>query len=260
MKLKFIIFLLSILFISTSCSKDDGMIDDEISSKILVEGYVFANEPINIKVSALAVGGSQVSKPIDYADVRISQNGLEFVIPQIDTLPGSYHRPMPTPALSDTGLIKLEIRHSGNVYTSQTRFPAKISNLQISDSLIHVIPGNTVNTVATLTWNGVEDAFGYCLFIRNTNAYATPIANNNGYDSSSNPFAQVNGETTIALKSTDFKYTGTYDIYVTAVGSEYAMMYSGQGTNNLISAPSNIQNGWGVFTAFNGDAVTVTVE
>ncbi len=260
MRIKIPILLVIVFFLSISCSDDDKLISNDISSKILVEGYIFANEPIKIKVSLLDVYGSSVSKPLGYAEVIITQNGSEFLIPQNDTLPGTYQRPMPALTLNDTGLIKLEIRHDEKIYIAQTRFPSKISNLQISDSIIEINPGNTNNIVATLNFNGVADAYGYCLFIRNTNGYAMPVGNNGGYESSESPFAHVNSNTVIALKSADFKYTGTYDIYVTAVGSEYAMMYSGFGTNNLISAPSNIQNGWGVFTAFNGEAVTVTVQ
>ena len=260
MRIKFPILLLSVICILTSCSKDDTMSGNDISSKILVEGYIFANEPIEIKVSSLDVYGSSVSKPLSYAQVIISQNGLELVIPHNDSLPGTYELSNPTLTASDSGLIKLEIRNDENIYIAQTRFPPKISNLQISDSIIEINPGSANSIVATLNFNGVPEAFGYCLFIRNRNGYAMPVGINGGYESSESPFSHVNSNTTIALRSSDFKYTGTYDIYVTAVGGEYAMMYSGIGTNNLIGAPSNIQNGWGVFTAFNGEAVTVTVQ
>src|SRR5690606_26877113 len=140
------------------------------------------------------------------------------------------------------------------------RFPPKISGLEISTTDIELLPGDGNTTVATISWNLIPGASGYCIFARSQAQYPVIQLNNTLYDAQHSLFSKIHYENVINLKTTDFAYVGNYDIYVTAIGSEFMAMYNGYGLSNLITAPSNIENGWGVFTAFNGQSVSVTVH
>ena len=154
----------------------------------------------------------------------------------------------------------LFLKYAKNIKNFETIFPQQISGLEISNSYIGLLPEDISTTIATISWSPLAGAAGYCIFVRNTADYPALQISNALYNSQQSHFSKINYETSINLKSTDFAYIGNYDIYVTAIGSEYWAMYNGYGLNNLISAPSNIENGWGVFTAFNGQAVSVTVQ
>ena len=259
MKINFTIFLALIFSLLLSCQKADEEAN-QLESKILVEGYVFANEPVVIRVASVNENGLSVSTPAKNAEVKLIQGYLEIPFAESDTLPGTYYQINANTILADTGLIRLSVNYKGHMHNSQTIFPQQISGLEISNSYIELLPEEISTTIATLSWSPLAGAAGYCIFVRNTADYPAIQTNNSLYISQQSHFSKINYQTSINLKSTDFAYIGNYDIYVTAIGSEYWAMYNGYGLNNLISAPSNIENGWGVFTAFNGQAVSVTVQ
>lgn len=259
MKINLTILLALICALGISCQKEEEEAN-QLSSKILVEGYVFASEPVIIRAASVNESGLSISSPATNAEVKLIQGNLEIPFAESDTVPGTYYQINPGTLLVDTGLIKLSVKYKGHSHNSQTTFPPQISGLEISNTIIELLPEEINTTVATLNWSPLNGAAGYCIFLRNTDNYPSLYTNNTLYISQQSHFSRVNYETSINLKSTDFAYIGNYDIYVTAIGSEYMAMYNGYGLNNLISAPSNIDNGWGVFTAFNGQAVSVTVQ
>lgn len=259
MKINFTILLAPIFLLLLSCQKADE-VANHLESKILVEGYVFANEAVVIRVASVNENGLSVSSPANNAEVKLKQGNVEITFAESDTLPGKYYQLNPNLLLAETGLIELSVNYNGHSHNSQTHFPPQISGLEISTTTIELLPEDANTTIATISWNALESAAGYCIFVRNAEEYPGLQITNAHYDSQQSRFSRVNHETSINLKSTDFAYIGNYEIYVTAIGSEYLAMYNGYGLNNLISAPSNIENGWGVFTAFNGQAVSVSVE
>ncbi len=241
-----------------ACQKNEDTDANELSKKILVEGYVFANEPVKIKISSVDSRGSSTSHAAREAQVALIQGDLEVQLVEHDTIPGHYIQQDMSVLLADTGVVELIVGYGGNLHSSQTVFPSQLTGLEINNSAIYIEPGSANTVVATLSWDPVPNAIGYCLFIRNLYPSATPVSNYSA--SSQSPFSIINHSTTVDLKSNDFQYFGSYQIYVTAIRPEFQLMYSGSNNDNLMTAPSNIEDGWGVFTAFNGQSVTVTVQ
>ncbi|NEN24801.1 DUF4249 family protein [Cryomorpha ignava] len=259
MKINVTIFLVLIFSLLLSCEKAEEEAN-KLDSKILIECYVFANEPVIIRAASVNENGHSVSSPAENAEVKLIQGNVEIPFAESDTLPGTYYQTNLTTILADTGLIKLSVNYKGHEHSSQATFPPQLSGLAISTADIELLPGEVNTTIATISWTPLGGAVGYCIFLRNVADYPALQINNNLYNSQQSHFSKIIYETSVNLKSADFAYIGDYDIYVTAIGSEYLAMYNGYGLNNLISAPSNIENGWGVFTAFNGQAVAVTVQ
>lgn len=259
MKIYSTILFVLVFILLLACQKVDEEAN-QLESKILVEGYVFANEPVIIRAASVNENGHSASSPAENADVKLIQGGVEILFAESDTLPGTYYQLNSNILLADTDVIKLSVNYKGHSHNSQTTFPPQISGLEISNTNIELLPEEINTTIATISWSPVNGAAGYCIFLRNTANNPALQISNGVYNSQQSHFSKINHETSLNLKSTDFAYIGNYDIYVTAIGSEYMAMYNGYGLNNLISAPSNIDNGWGVFTAFNGQAVSVTVQ
>lgn len=243
----------------TACAKnDDGDVND-LSTKIVVEGYVFANEPLEgIHISRVSSSGNAKLIPVTNADVEIEQNGIRVQLTDSTGNSGIY-----TPETSanyysvDTSKIKLHVLADKKSYISQAVFLPRITDLAITNSQINIIAGNSTQTVASLSWSPVPNAAGYCIFMRNLSENVLPIID---AKMESSAFHRILYSTSIDLKSTDFTNTGTYDLYVTAINQEYANIYESTDANYLINGTSNIENGWGIFTAFNGMAVSVSVQ
>lgn len=259
MKINSSIFFVLAFTLFSSCQKGEEDVN-QLESKILVQGYVFANEPVILRAASLNENGLSVSSPAENAQMALNQGNLQIPFVESDSIPGMYFQLDQSILLADTGIVLLSVNYKGHLHNSQTTFPPQISGLEISNTNIELLPEEINTTIATLSWSPLPDATGYCIFLRNMADYPALQTNNTLYIPQQSHFSRINFETSINLKSTDFAYIGNFDIYVTAIGSEYMAMYNGYGLNNLISAPSNIENGWGVFTAFNGQAVSVTVQ
>ncbi len=255
---KGIFLTLAVIFLM-ACAKDNTTDSNDLSTKIVVEGYIFANEPVDgIHISRVNSSGSSILVPVTDADVEIGQYGNQVQLSDTAGNSGIYSQdPAMVYLLPDTGVMQLQIISAGKTYTSTARFPSKLSGLSITNTQINLVAGNSTQTVASLTWNPVANASGYCIFMRNVSENSLPSPDAN---TQSSVFHRVVHGTSLDLKSTDFTITGTYDLYVTAVNEEYAAMYHYNGANNLITGASNIENGWGIFTAFNGMAVSVSVQ
>lgn len=253
------IFLALAILLVTACAKDDTDDLNDLSTKIVVEGYVFANEPVDgIHISRVNASGSTRLIPMTDASVAISENGNQIQLMDTSGTSGIYTQaPSSNYILPDTGEIQLHVVAAGKTYTSNVSFPSKLTGLAITNTQINLISGNSTQTVASLTWNPVTNAAGYCIFLRNISENSLPAMDANMQTS---VFHRVIYGTSLDLKSTDFTYTGTYDLYVTAINQEYAAMYSYTGSNYLTNGTSNIENGWGIFTAFNGMTVSVSVQ
>lgn len=252
--------LLGMLFL-VSCAEDDGSDENDISKKLVVEAYVYAGEPINhVKVSKIHGGGAASTVPVSTANVKVFQNDVEFVLSPHPEIPGRYVQGDTMNLPVDYGDSKLQIVYEGRTHSAASKMPESISDLQISAESISIIAGDSETTLATITWNPVENAAGYCIFVKNLNENPTPIDNANYGEASQNPFLIVNHTHEVELKSNHFSHYGEYEIYVTAVNEEYARIYESNTPGAFTAAPSNIENGWGVFTNFNGKSKTILVQ
>lgn len=257
-KLSYVWFLCAGFALSLpACNEDDSNDSNDLSNKIVVEAYVYADEPIrHVRISKIHDGGSALPVPVNEANVKVKQGTEEFQLMQVDTIPGLYVQEDTTQMLSGYGDLGLHISYGGRLYTAEANMPQKITGLNITDTLINVLPGTEETVLAVLSWEPQSNV-QYALSIRNLDPNAEPIEFLN-QDTQNNPFYAISDGHSIELKGGHFRHYGRYQIYVTVVSPEYQMFYN-QFTG-MTNAPSNIVGGLGIFTAFNGDAVTVEVQ
>ena len=247
-----------LLVIIIGCSKTETGDLDDPDTRILIEGYVYAGERVtNVRVSRIHSGGSHVPVKISDAEVMLNQGDFQMQLQADSANPGSYHQsPSVYYLLNDSQRVYLKAKVSGRLYTASVTFPEKITGLEISDTLLYPLPGVAGDTLAYLSWNPVGGAATYCIFIRNISAHYGPLSQVSGYTS---VFHRPVFTHSAVLSSADFSFAGKFDIYVTAVQNDYAAMYN-TGTGAMDGTWTNIENGSGIFTGFNGDAVSVTVQ
>lgn len=246
-----------------SCSKDDYVEENDLSKKLVVEAYVYADEPItHVKVSKVHNEGEAFPIPLSTANITISQGSNSFSLSPHPTEAGMYIQNDTSNLIEGTFEdISLNINDNGQSHVSTTVMPKKVENINVSNYLIDILPGDTSQVVAVVSWDEIEETSGYCVFIRTIDDDAKPISTYPSLSDNRNPFLIVNENNSVELKSAHFSHFGEYEIYVTAVNKEYLSIYTNNSDASLGShAPSNIQNGWGVFTAFNGESLTITVQ
>lgn len=244
----------------TACSDDDSPGSNDLANKVVVEGYVYANERIDhVRISRIHSEGLAQSIPVVGAGVQVSQGSQVFLLYESDTISGLYQQAI-TDSVFPNGEenLHLLIHTQNNSYSAHCYMPSPVTGLTISSSNIQIIPGDDDQTVAVLSWDAMAPGTSYAIFVRQIPAdvdYVELFAP----DQNDNPFMDIVHTNIVELKSAHFRYYGTYQLYVTAVSDEYEVFYD-QPSAGMANAPGNIENGWGIFTAFYGSAVNVTVQ
>lgn len=255
--------LLGLMLVSPflgGCDQDDSnTMLNNIDKLLVVEGYVYAGEPIkHIKLSKIHSGGSYIPVPVHNAEVRVMQGDFTFHLMAHDSILGMYQQEGNDNELPvNYGNLDLEVKYGEQTFTSRTAMPPMMHGLAASENYILLNQSSSTAVLSHLTWDDIHDG-PYCIFIRNMDDLQP--TEQEASSSSENPFLQVVHTNSAQLKAAHFSHYGTYEIYVSAVNAEYADLYNAGSRLTMTAAPSNINNGFGVFTAFNGQAITITVE
>jgi len=259
-KKAFLYLVMIMAVFTTSCEPESESPSPDPENQIIVEAYVFANEPVDhVKVTKIGQGSESSIIPVSDAQVVLSQGSSSVALSPTEGSPGFYHIPDSNTVFSGSEMLSLKVVVNGYTYQSQTKFPPAIGNLTISNNYINLNSFLPTQIVASLTWDPAPGAMAYGLFIKKHQAdtiYQLPEAD----DASDGPLYSIHTESGVELLAEHFDHLGNYHLYVSAVNDEYIEMHGGEGSAELRGGPSNITGGWGIFTAFNGSEVQITVE
>jgi hypothetical protein len=252
--------VLFLLAFAIGCTSDDSSDDVSLNEQLMVEAYVYANSPVDhVKVARINDRGGADLIPVNDANITISQGTVSANLEVRSEADGIYEISDPEIVFSGTESLVLEILYNGKTYTATTNFPCAIENLTISNDNVNITDAENDQVVlTTLSWSDPKDSRTYCVFARGVDSDTTttyPIQ-----PSFDTPLFGIHTGTSIDLYKDHFTYIGNYQLYVSAVNDEYIQMYSASSEPELRGAPSNIQGAWGVFTAFNGQSVNISVE
>ncbi|MGB6034715.1 MAG: hypothetical protein WBG42_00505 [Cryomorphaceae bacterium] len=251
---------LFLLGFTTGCTSDDSSDDVSLKEQLMVEAYVYANSPVDhVKIARINDGGGADLIPVNDANIKISQGSISANLILRSEANGIYEISDPEVVFSGTESLVLEITYNGKSYTATTNFPSPIENLTLTDGNVNITDAENDQVVlTTLSWSDPKDSQTYCVFARGVDSDTTtayPIQ-----PSFDTPLFGLHTGTSIDLYKDHFTYIGSYQLYVSAVNDEYMQMYAASSEPELRGAPSNIQGAWGVFTAFNGQSVNISVE
>jgi hypothetical protein len=251
---------LFLLLFVCGCTSDDSLDDISLNEQLMVEAYIYANEHVDhVKIARINDEGDVDLIPVNDARVKISQGDLNASLELKSEAQGVYEITDPELVFSGSESLLLEIVHNGKTYTATTNFPSAIENLTITEDYVNITEALSDEVaLTTLSWSDAEEAQTYCIFARGVESdTATTYPIQPSYDS---PLYTLHTGNSVDLYPDHFTHIGSYQLYVSAVNDEYMQMYSLNSAPELQGAPSNIQGAWGVFTAFNGQSVDITVE
>jgi len=265
----YILYVLLFGILSISC--DDENLNDIASNQFVVEGFLYANEPIDdirIKSTFPLADEEDTSVPINDATVTIIKNAERFsLISSGDD--GYYHYPADDITVETGDVFNLEVVYNGITATAETRVPTPTRGLSLSEDSIKVprlvlsegreviqekigsfLRGSSIEA----TWDNEEEDL-YFMVVESIKDTIDPIFPGPVLDALAG-FRFVS-EPTDMSSSTFLGGTlvsfGTYSVRVYHINEEYAALYENrtQDSRDLNEPPSNVQNALGVFSAFN---------
>jgi len=275
MKNTFIILIISTLSFA-SCKKID--FDKTNLDKPTVDGIVYASRKPKIHLSLpIGYGNDATSQiNIDNAQVIMTISGVKYAL--ISKGNGDYENDKVI--LKAGQELELMIVYDGNTLTSSTVVPTKPKNLKASESQIQIaVPtggggpfgggGGFNQATAALTWDNDIQEY-YVLLTKNIENSPEQIifqgsngggGNLEGGVPPTERLSQPTQTNTQNINQRQFSYYGKYQFILFKVNSEYNNLYNnrGQSSLNLTNPPTNIINGFGIFTAMNADTVGVKV-
>lgn len=275
MKNIFKILIINILAL-VSCQKVE--FDKTNLDKPIVDGIVYANQNPTIHLS-LPIGygvDSTIQVDINNAKVSMLIAGEKTTLTSIGK--GDYTNKKVFLKAGQT--LDLTVEYAGNTLTASTVVPTKPKNLKASVAQIQIVVptggggpfGGGINqTTESISWDNDIQEY-YALLSKNTEISPEQIqtngggfGGNNGGNNNNTPSlhrllqpVQTNIQT---VNQRQFSYYGNYQFILFKVNSEYTNLYNnrGQSSLNLTNPPTNIVNGFGIFTAMNADTINIKV-
>lgn len=273
MSKRILLYILS-MTVLTSCFESELEFSDQFEP--VVEAYVYQGKDLSkvnltsmISFDSDSSGGDPISSALVYLDIHDEL----FSLPHNDSIPGIYSLES-TPALSAGDSLHLEIVLDGEYITASTVIPPDPPEVNMSASTIYITKVTDpmefrsveMPDPVELTWEN-PDARYYFLDIQNIESSPVsirpdvPDGHPGGGKFAFQMITQPTNDQFYAIEPMFLEYYGTHRIVFTSVNDEYAYLYNSlnQDTRELNEPYSNIENGLGIFTAFNADTLYLEV-
>jgi hypothetical protein len=262
-KLKSLLFLTSITLLLISCEKVEQQKSD--SDKVVVEGYLIADQKIKLNISKEIAynSGDTAELPIEGLQIVLAND--EQSEQMIEDSAGIYISNIFVARSNQN--YSIEFVYHGTTIKAKTSIPEKPSNFKTSKNSINIVsftPGTgappSFPDPIELTWSNLDSRY-YLIVVENIETDPTPIFDTTRYELKMkfrNKPVQTN---VFDLDMRSFNYYGSHRVILFNLNPEYASLYEDNGNSslNLTTPPSNIENGLGIFTGINSDTLSVEV-
>lgn len=266
---RFSILLLTSML--TSCYDTELVFEDQY--KAVVEAYLYVDNEINkVKLTNMISFGSDTvgGEMITGAQIAMHHNVESWILIHNDSIPGTYYLEEElTMMAGDTFLLSVEVGEE--ILSAKTTIPddpppANMSAYRINipkvESMMEFREMEMPDPLE-LTWDNPEAKY-FFLNIQNIESYPISVMPDPPED---RPFAgggfafqMITRPTNDNFYTIDLRqltHYGTHRIIFTSVNDEYVSLYNSlkQDSRELNEPYSNIENGLGIFTAFNSDTL-----
>lgn len=267
--MKYSCLILMFLMLCFSCTDTE-----ETAPKFVIEGFVFAGEPVdNIKIKE-QIGIDQpdsIEVLITTASVVLIKNNEEYVLQYAD---GKYKYLGDDLNISSGDELRLEATVGDRVAYAETVVPEPTAGLALSDSQVVVPPlilsfdlqdkltALFFNARITARWDNPDKALHF-IVIESVVEEDEPIFPS-GFPQSALDFLggfkfapRALEVDTFSIIGIAFENYGRHRVKVYKVNQEYADLFSNpeQDSRDLTAPPTNVVNGFGIFSAFAADSV-----
>jgi len=248
-----------LLMLFYSCKKDTDL---SYSLYPVVAGYLYPGKEVKVRVTYQKgpTDTAAYGLPVQGLSLSVS-NGLLTRVLTEDA--AGYYVLRDTTFVGGSGVYSLSFEFEGKTVSATTVMPAKPGPVSASaDELVVPEPvfGSPPADPVTvkLSWNN-PDLKNHMVFFKLMEQTKVPI---NGFfsgDTAGSVELNVQQAAFVDIQRMNFRYLGRYKVILARVNPEYVELLDGSGNSsqNLTNPPTNVKNGFGIFTAIQMDTLTV---
>ena len=162
--------------------------------------------------------------------------------------------------IAQNGTYKLEFEYAGKSVWATTIIPDKVYGFKCDTTeLVHTerFSDDTIRYV-NYRWDNSDDTY-HMFYIKNMESWSTPIY---GIEPSKSITSSPTLDTTHQVNSRGFYYYGRHYMVLYKVNQEYVDLYysSSNNSQSMTNPPSNVNNGFGIFTAMTSDTLLLKLK
>jgi hypothetical protein len=251
------------------CTEDSALIPE--SNLIVVQAYLYAHEPVNdiSLTSTIVIDADSMAAPtISEALIFLMKNGQRYDLIPTPGIIGYYHYPEDDLNVEEGDNFRIVIEHEEKLISAETNVPEAPNELNISDPVLEIIdffePGMfdrsfMDSAIVEVSW---ENNDGSLYFIVLDNVEENPVEIESRFPSFANRFiSQPINRDSFPLNFRMVTHYGKHRLKLYRINQEYADLYESrdQDSRDLNEPLTNVENGLGIFSAFNCDSVFFTV-
>jgi len=267
------IYILALAFATLLNCSESKLPVAPASDQLVIQAYLFANKSVkDIKISTLVPYNSQQEYiPVNDAIVTLIKNGTTFSLALAKGDSGFYDYPGNDLQVEAGDRFQLQVLHNDVLATAETVVPdaPKIGTLS-RETLWYPARTSkgrgraTDSSFIKVEWQqqNERDSLYYVVIKPFKNGELRNIPSVHGTFSSYWESGNKWKFYSYAIDYTYFQSSGEYVFYLYHINREYADLYKVREIfqRKQMIAPSNIENGYGIFTAFNCDSVRFYVK
>ena len=257
----FPIFVIT-LFIISGCSKENYNPDFEDIP--VVEGYLYAGQPLEIKVSKQVPYSNDAvysSDNLDSLTVRVFDGNLYYdLIPVGD---GKYTHSNIN--INQFNTFEVEFYFNNLTVSAETTVPEKPTNFFSSASNVYlsddIFTSNDPDELE-FSWDNTDGSY-YFLLIENIESNPTPIYDNSNMSNINQLFKLAPTQSdNYSMKTRRFSHYGNHRIILFHINPDLAALYeeNDNTSQNISNPPTELENAFGIFTGINSDTLFVNVK
>lgn len=262
--------LLSISILMFGCTEVSPIISEE--ELVVVWAYLYADQPvedIHLTLTLPLDTDSTTALPINDAQVVLIKDNQRYECELTSGDSGYYRYVGDDFSVTAGDLIEIEMAYKDELITSQTVVPEKPRSVSVNESVM-TIPdfndresmmawreegGNTIE----VTWDNPDNSW-YYVTLKNIDSNPVSIDSWRNDRMKDFVFPPMN-DNKYSIRLPFITHLGLHRITVYKVNQEYVDLYESreQDSRDLNEPLTNIDNGLGVFSAFNEASVTLNV-
>lgn len=261
------------LLILLSCEEEAVHVQE--LEKAVLEGFLHANSPVEkIHIKRLIPYGAEADslEPVNDLDVHILHGEESYPLIPSPGDSGLYHYPGEDLLIKEGQLYGIRFNYSENEIFAETLIPSPPQGLALSTQVMQIeridfsggFPGSgnrpTLPDPIEVSWQNPSQEY-YFVVIENIEKEPESIFENVPFRRNFSITTSPTTDNIYLIQPNQLEQYGTHRVILFKVNEEYVNLYATteQDSRNLNEPLSNVENGLGIFTAFNSDTVMIEV-
>lgn len=227
----------------------------------VVEGFLHPNRIAQIKVNRQLVfssGDTTFSQPLSMLHITFVNESSGVSETLIETEAGVYCSEQ---LIVEENTYTLSFEYAGKNVWAQTTVPSRVTGFEADgNALLHTerFSDDTLRYV-NYRWENENNEY-HLMEITHMESWVVPIYNT-AYTPSFTITSSPTQDTAFQVNSRGFHYYGRHYMILYKLNQEYVDLYYENSSNSqhLTNPPTNVQNGFGIFTGMSSDTLLLTI-